>query len=76
MVDRAKLLIILYVVVGVALTLLGFLLLISINRGLFIKEVLMRMLMLGVSIVMMFLGTHFMIVGIVSLIRLKLRHSS
>ncbi|MEM0454092.1 MAG: hypothetical protein QXO98_05505 [Sulfolobales archaeon] len=66
--DKVKLLIILYVIVGVVASLLGFLTLILINGGIILRDnIIIRYLLLAFAGVTVLVGAHIALAGISSL---------
>jgi len=66
--DKVKLLIILYVIVGVVTSLLGFLTLILINNGIILRDnIIIRYLLLAFAGVTILVGVHIALAGISSL---------
>ncbi|MEM1982410.1 MAG: hypothetical protein QXZ63_01960 [Sulfolobales archaeon] len=66
--DKVKLLIILYVIVGVVASLLGFLTLILINGGIILRDnIIIRYLLLAFAGVTVLIGAHIALAGISSL---------
>ncbi|MEM0504533.1 MAG: hypothetical protein QXN19_01755 [Sulfolobales archaeon] len=66
--DKVKLLIILYIIVGVVTSLLGFLTLILINNGIILRDnIIIRYLLLAFAGVTILVGVHIALAGISSL---------
>lgn len=69
MVNKVKLVITLYILVGIALALLGFLTLIIINTSPLIQNLMLRLALIAASAFIVLVGVHLVIAGIASLRR-------
>lgn len=67
MVSRVKLVIILYILSGILVVLISFLVILLVNAGFLVQDTLMRYVVIALTLISTLIGAHLVIAGIASL---------